>query len=80
MWNSTMDAANRPYTALSLPRTWNEARVSRLTNPGVDTADNITFAGQHVDGEGRIVGKKSFDEVMDGTVYVGAGEAVLISK
>lgn len=80
MWNSTMDAADRPNTALSLSRTWNGTRVSRLTNPGVDTADNITFAGQHVDGEGRIVGKKSFDKVIDGTVYVGAGEAVLISK
>nr|AQW38601.1 beta-glucuronidase [Talaromyces pinophilus] len=80
MWNSTMDAVHRPYTALLLPRTWNGARVSRLTNPGVDTADNITFAGQYVDGKGRIVGKKSFDKVIDGTVYVGAGEAVLISK
>lgn len=75
-----MDAADRPYTALSLPRTWNGARVSRLTNPGVDTADNITFAGQYVDHEGRIVGKKPFDKVIDGTVYVGARDAVLISK
>lgn len=80
MWNSTMDTAQRPYTALSLPRTWNKARVSRLTNPGVDTADNITFAGQYVNGEGRIVGKKSYDKIVDGTVYVAAGEAVLISK
>lgn len=52
MWNSTMDATNRPYTALSLLRTWNEARVSRLTFPGIETAGSIMFAGQYVDSEG----------------------------
>ncbi|EEA25368.1 hypothetical protein PMAA_064790 [Talaromyces marneffei ATCC 18224] len=81
MWNSTMDDADHPYTTLSLPRAWNDARVSRLTNSGVYTAENITFAGQYIDGKGHIVGKESFDKVIDGMVYVGSGEAVfLISK
>lgn len=58
----------------------NEARVSRLTNPDVDTAGNTTFAVQYVDSEGRIVHEKSFEEIIGGKVYFGTGEAVLISK
>lgn len=78
MWNSTFDAVQRPYTALVLPDHWGNAKVSRLTSPGVDIADNITFAGQYVDTNGRIVGKKTQDNVVAGKVLVGAGEAVLI--
>jgi hypothetical protein len=78
MWNSTSDPVQRPYTALVLPRHWENARVSRLTSPGVDTANNITFAGQYVDNNARIVGEKTHDNVVAGKVLVGAGEAVLI--
>ncbi|KAI0474603.1 hypothetical protein F4859DRAFT_481356 [Xylaria cf. heliscus] len=78
MWNSTFEPAARPYTALTLPRTWAGARVSRLTNPGVDIAGNITLAGQNVGSDGRIVGKKNYEKVEAGQVLVGAGEAVLV--
>jgi hypothetical protein len=54
------------------------AKISRLTNPGIDIANNITFAGQYVNQYGRIVGDKTYDKVFDGAVLVGAGEAVLV--
>ncbi|GKZ39607.1 hypothetical protein AbraIFM66950_000739, partial [Aspergillus brasiliensis] len=75
IWNSTFDPVARPYTALALPDDWQDAKVSRLTSPGVDIAGNITFSGQYVDGNGRIVGKKTYDKVNGGEVLVGAGEA-----
>jgi hypothetical protein len=78
MWNSTFDPVERPYTALELPQGWDDADVLRLTNPGVDIADNITFAGQSVDANGRIVGEKEYGKVEGGKVLVGAGEAVLV--
>jgi len=91
VWNSTMDPVKRPYTALMLPEhsanakgnsflgaLWEKAKVIRLTNPGIDIADNITLAGQTVDKKGKIVGKRVYDKVVDGKVLVGAGEAVLI--
>ncbi|KAI1740385.1 hypothetical protein F4680DRAFT_117700 [Xylaria scruposa] len=78
IWNSTFEPTTRAYTALTLPRSWAGAKVSRLTNPGVDIAENITLAGQHVDVNGRIVGDKMYENVEGGQVLVGAGEAVLI--
>ncbi|KAI1820808.1 glycoside hydrolase family 79 protein [Xylaria intraflava] len=85
MWNSTMDPVKRPYTALTLSNEtepagsrWEDAKVTRLTSPGVDIAANITLSGQTVDDKGRIVGKKTYDRVVAGQVLVGAGEAVLI--
>jgi hypothetical protein len=78
MWNATFNPVQRPYTALTLPKDWENAKVSRLTSPGVDIAANITFAGQYVDENARIVGKKRYDNVVAGKVLVGAGEAVLI--
>ncbi|KAI1752140.1 hypothetical protein F4782DRAFT_158599 [Xylaria castorea] len=78
MWNSTFEPTARAYTALTLPRSWAGAKVSRLTNPGVDIAENITLAGQNVDVNGRIVGEKIYENVEGGQVLVGAGEAVLI--
>ncbi|KAI8628284.1 glycoside hydrolase family 79 protein [Xylariaceae sp. FL1651] len=78
MWNSTMDPVKRPYTALTLPEGWAKAKISKLTNPGVDIANNITLAGQSIDENGRIVGTKKYDEAVEGQVLVGAGEAVLI--
>ena len=77
-WNSTGEAGQRPYTALKLPSECSRAKVGRLTSPGVNIADNITFGGQYVDDNGRVVGKKTFESVVGGTVLVGAGEAVLI--
>lgn len=79
MWNATFNPVQRPYIALALPKHWEKAKVSRLTSPGVDIATNITFAGQYVDENARIVGKKTHDNVVAGKVLVGAGEAVLIN-
>ncbi|KAB5514880.1 hypothetical protein GE09DRAFT_1046446 [Coniochaeta sp. 2T2.1] len=78
MWNSTADAAQRPYTALTLPAGWEQAKVTRLTNPGVDVAANITIGGQYVDEHGNIVGDKRYGRVVAGKVLVGAGEAVMV--
>lgn len=78
MWNSTFDPVKRPYTALMLPKQWENATVSRLTSPGVNSADNITFSGQNVDSNAKIVGKKTLENVVAGKVLVGASEAVLI--
>ncbi|KAH8897390.1 hypothetical protein GQ53DRAFT_818660 [Thozetella sp. PMI_491] len=78
VWNSTFNPAERPYTALALPNGWAKAKVSRLTSPGVDIADNITFAGQSVSETGHITGEKSLGKVVAGKVLVGAGEAVLV--
>ncbi|PMD16271.1 glycoside hydrolase family 79 protein [Hyaloscypha hepaticicola] len=78
MWNSTFDPVKRSYTALMLPKQWENATVSRLTSPGVNSADNITFSGQNVDSNAKIVGKKTLENVVAGKVLVGAGEAVLI--
>jgi hypothetical protein len=61
-----------------LPKQWENATISRLTSPGVNLADNITFAGQHVDSNAQIVGKKTIENIVAGKVLVGAGEAVLI--
>ncbi|XRM45814.1 hypothetical protein ABZX51_008888 [Aspergillus tubingensis] len=80
IWNSTSDPVARPYTELALTDEWEDAKVSRLTSPGVDIADNITFAGQYVDENARIVGPKTYDTVTDGKVLVGAGEAILVQK
>jgi hypothetical protein len=78
MWNSTFDLDQRPYAAITLPKGWAHAKISRLTNPGIDIANNITFAGQYVNQYGRIVGDKTYDKVFDGAGLVGAGEAVLV--
>lgn len=82
LWNATMNAAERPYTAVKLPSKlgdWSRATVQRLTGAGVDVADNITFAGQYVDNNGYFVGKKTYEKVNKGEVLVGASEAVLVT-
>lgn len=78
VWNSTFDPTTRPYTALTLPKGWDGAKVSRLTSPGIDIAENITIAGQWIDDDGKVVGEKTYGKVVAGKVLVGAGEAVLI--
>lgn len=86
MWNSTM-AGSRPYTEVQLGGlaglNKNDvacAKVKRLTSPGVEIADNITFAGQYVASDGSIVGNQVTEKLSSkGTVLVGAGEAVLVT-
>lgn len=81
MWNSTEPAAERPYTAVELPQwiDFSRAQVRRLTAPGVEIATNITWAGQYVESDGKIVEKEVTEHVQDGKVLVAASEAVLIS-
>lgn len=79
MWNST-ETGDRPYTSVKLGNAFARADVRRLTSPGVEIAENITFAGQYVDADGHIQGKETVEAVTsDGTVLVAAGEAVLVS-
>ncbi|KAF2118086.1 glycoside hydrolase superfamily [Lophiotrema nucula] len=81
-FNATMSVSRRNRTVFRLPSSagdWSKATVRRLTAPGVDTKENITFAGQHVDASGRIVGTEKTEGVLEDKVSVTAGEAVLIS-
>ena len=82
-WNETQPQTERPYIAFNLPTTeiedWSAATLRRLTAPGVDSQNNITFAGQSVDGKGRIIGELNVEKVVNGTILVAAGEAVLVS-
>jgi hypothetical protein len=53
--------------------------VRRINAPGAEAQDNISFAGQKIDLEGRITGKEVREKVTNGVVDVKASEAVLIS-
>ncbi|KAK6077438.1 glycoside hydrolase family 79 protein [Seiridium cupressi] len=79
VFNSTSSSSERPYTAVKLPGGCSNASIQRLTSPGVEIADNITFAGQSVRvTDGTIVGHKRVETVEENLVPVGAGEAILI--
>lgn len=84
MFNSTQPANDRPYTKISLPSsfvngTGGKIKVRRLTAPGVEVKQGITFAGQHVDSDGKIVGNQTIEQLMEDHILVGAGEAILVS-
>lgn len=84
MWNSTQSAGQRPYTAVSIKDLApgcdvSRATVTRLTAPGVEVASGITWAGQTVDTDGNIVGRKDVEGFSSGVVLVGASEAVVVS-
>ena len=82
MYNSTQPASERPYTQFELPfnaSEWSGAQVHRLTAPGVDSKEHITFAGKSVNSNGQLQGTTETETVKDGGVLVGAGEAVLIA-
>ena len=82
MWNSTQ-VGERPHENIQLPggaRAWNGAKARRLTAPGVDVKTGVTFAGMSVDENGKIVGKEELEDVYEGMVKVGAGEAVLVTR
>lgn len=92
IYNSTFTTP-RPYTNFdfTLPASAgnssnesSDVKVHRLTAPGVETASNVTFAGQYVDNNsGEITGEKIVEDVEDLgdgkiRVKVGDGEAVLV--
>lgn len=80
VFNSTQSAADRGVTQVHLSGNYPNAKVQRLTSPGVEIADNITFAGQSVSDEnGTILGTRVTESVRNNTVTVAAGEAVLVT-
>ncbi|KAF3762129.1 family 79 glycoside hydrolase [Cryphonectria parasitica EP155] len=79
IFNSTMPAEDRSYITVQLPTEFEGGAVRRLTNPGVDTAENITFAGQWIGDDGSVLGSEVVEPLENSTVSVGAGEAVLVS-
>ncbi|KAF2477211.1 uncharacterized protein BDR25DRAFT_321643 [Lindgomyces ingoldianus] len=83
-FNRTTLADKREYTAFKLLKLdrnydWDTAKVRRLTAPGVDSKEEITFAGQYVDMAGRIVETERVERVSGSEVLVGAGEGVLVT-
>jgi hypothetical protein len=83
MWNSTQ-TGERPTAEVQLAQfgmgNSGGAYVRRLTSPGVEIAENITWAGQYIAGNGSIVGKQVVEKLgSGGSVLVGASEAVLIT-
>lgn len=85
MWNSTQAVTERPYTTVELPvsdgQTWSNAKVRRLTAPGVETKSGITFASRTVGSDGSLVGEEELEGVSNGkNIRVAAGEAVLVTK
>lgn len=81
MFNSTQDEDERVVTVVTLPDVadWSDAEVRRLTAPGVEVKMGVTFAGRSVDEDGNLGGDEDVEAVEDGTVSVGAGEAVLVT-
>ena len=78
MFNSTQPATERPYIAVTLPTVASNAEVRRLTAPGVEAKDGISWAGKNVTQDGYIVGQEVVEGVENGQVSIGAGEALLI--
>ena len=78
MWNQT-EVGTRSYVNVTLPQAGNEAEVRRLTAPGADSKDNVTFGGRIVNTDGTMTGEEVEGLGPGGSVLVGASEAVLIS-
>ncbi|KAL9090002.1 MAG: hypothetical protein Q9165_005531 [Trypethelium subeluteriae] len=79
MFNSTQPASERPYTTVTLPNIASDAEVRRLTAPGVEVKNGISWAGRNVTQDGHIVGQEIVESLDNGQVSIGAGEALLIS-
>lgn len=80
IWNSTQNAMERPYTEVKLPNELRGGCVRRLTGPGAETANNMTFAGRSMGLDGRYVGEEVLEKVQsEGSVFIGASEALLIT-
>ncbi|KAH6633482.1 hypothetical protein C7974DRAFT_357867 [Boeremia exigua] len=83
VFNSTSAPANqRSSVDFSLPKQLGgkdcKANIKRLTAPGAESRDDITFAGRTVALDGTISGRESKERVANGVVNVRASEAVLI--
>jgi hypothetical protein len=56
-----------------------KATVRRLTAPGIEAKEGLTFSGRSVALDGKIVGKDDKERVIKGVVNVKASEAVVVS-
>ncbi|KAH8650916.1 hypothetical protein BGZ60DRAFT_508900 [Tricladium varicosporioides] len=79
LWNSTMDANKRPYTSVKLPKGCEGGKVRRLTSPGAETGDGMTFAGRSVALNGEYVGKEAVESIGGSEIKIAASEAILVS-
>lgn len=57
-----------------------EVNVTRLTGATSVAQDGLTWAGQTVDGQGKLSGAKVIEAVTNGVVTIGSSEAVIIQK
>lgn len=54
--------------------------VTRLTGSTSVAQQGLTWAGQTVDGQGKVVGAKLVESVKNGNVTIGSSEAVIIER
>jgi hypothetical protein len=83
VFNSTSTpAASRPSTEFTLPSDLcgkhSKVSVQRLTAPGAEVREGISFAGQTVTLDGKISGHRTKQMLTGNTVKVYASEAVLL--
>jgi hypothetical protein len=80
---TTTPAAERPSATFKLPKHLAskkaKASMRRLSAPGAEAKESITFAGRTVNLDGDICGKVKREDVKDGVVVVAASEAVLVT-
>lgn len=79
-YNSTANYS-RPYTEVELPaRIKQHGEIRRLTAPGADVKDGMTYAGQKVTAEGKITGRQKTESWRPGSkIIVPYSEAVLLT-
>ncbi|KAI9170626.1 Beta-glucuronidase [Paramyrothecium foliicola] len=55
-------------------------RVRRLTGDTSEAQTGVTWSGQDVDGEGKMIGTQQLERVANGTVKILASEAVIVER
>ena len=55
-------------------------RLRRLTGEASEAKSGITWAGQDVDGDGRMLGTEQVERITDGIVKVFSSEAVIVER
>lgn len=78
IYNST-STGPREYMRVDLPQASSKSVVRRLTAPGAEVKDGITFAGITVSAEGELSGGKLEKVEGNKQILVGASEAVLVT-
>jgi hypothetical protein len=78
IYNSTSPDP-REYMKVDLPQASSKSVVKRLTPPGAEVKDGITFAGISVSAEGVLSGGKLEKVGKNKQILVGASEAVLVT-